>query len=183
MEKINRNFKNRGLRVLRVRKRPRRPCEGFLRFGPWSVRCALGRGGIAAVKREGDGKTPRGRFALLEAYARFDRRPGFRAPLPMRPIRQDQGWCDQVGDRNYNRPVRLPYGASHEKMTRRDRLYDMCVILDYNMTQKLSRGGSAIFFHLAHPDYAATEGCIAISPADMRRFAPYLSRRCVLHIG
>jgi L,D-peptidoglycan transpeptidase YkuD (ErfK/YbiS/YcfS/YnhG family) len=88
------------------------------------------------------------------------RRPPTR--LPLRPIRPDDGWCDAPADRNYNRAVRHPYPASAERLWRADRLYDVVVVLAHNFKPRVRGGGSAIFMHLARPDYASTEGCMAL---------------------
>lgn len=91
-------------------------------------------------------------------------------------------WCDAVGDPNYNRPVRAPFKPSHEKLRRDDGLYDICIVLDWNLTPRKRRCGSAIFFHLARPGYTPTEGCVAIAPQDMRRLLPFLGKNTVLQV-
>jgi L,D-peptidoglycan transpeptidase YkuD (ErfK/YbiS/YcfS/YnhG family) len=63
------------------------------------------------------------------------------------PIRADMGWCDAPADANYNRRVRLPFRAKHEKMLRDDRLYDVCIVLDWNIRPRRRNGGSAIYMH------------------------------------
>ncbi len=94
----------------------------------------------------------------------------------MRASRVKDGWCDAPGNRNYNRLVRLPYRASHERMRRQDGLYDVCIVLDWNIRERRQGRGSAIFLHLARPGYAPTEGCIALSRRDMARLLPHLAR-------
>ena len=116
--------------------------------------------------------TPRGRFGLLHAMIRTDRVPLRTSNLTWQHIAENDGWCDAAGDPNYNRPVTLPYGASHEKLSRDDHLYDVVLVMDHNITSRMGVGGSAIFFHLAHDDYRPTEGCIAISRAHMLRLLP-----------
>ena len=102
------------------------------------------------------------------------RRP--RTPLPVRAIRRHDGWCDASADRNYNRPVRLPYPASAERLWREDALYDVVVVLDYNERPRVRGRGSAIFMHVARPGYAPTEGCIALARAHLLRLLERL--RC-----
>lgn len=145
--------------------------------------CALGKGGMMARKREGDGGTPIGRLRCLSAWLRTDRVKAGGIALPVRAITAQDGWCDQVGDRNYNRPVRRPYPASHEKMKLENRLYDTVIVLDHNITRWMRRGGSAIFFHIARPDYGPTEGCIAIAPEHMAWLAPRIGPETVLVVG
>ncbi len=133
------------------------------------VACALGKSGRRAIKREGDGATPLGRFRLLGVLYRPDkvRRPLTR--LPVRAIRPSWGWCDDSSDRNYNREVMLPYPGSHERLWRDDGLYDLVVVLDYNVRVRKRRAGSAIFMHVARPGYSPTEGCVALAAADLAR--------------
>jgi len=147
------------------------------------MRCALGRGGIGAIKREGDGKTPIGSFRLMRLFARGNNIAASTSLLPRRPISSCMGWCDAVGDRNYNREVALPYPASCETMYRDDHLYDYCIVMDYNISRHLSRGGSAIFFHLAHRDYRATEGCVALARRDMQWLLPRIGPQTRLTVG
>lgn len=136
--------------------------RGLLRLGIPNLPCALGRGGRRASKREGDGATPLGSFRLLGVLYRPDRVGRPRTVLPVHPIRPDDGWCDAPGDRNYNRAVRLPYPASAERLWREDRLYDIVIVTDHNTRPRIRGHGSAIFLHIARPDLAPTEGCIAL---------------------
>lgn len=152
------------------------PCKGILCFGSLSIRCALGRSGIVSVKKEGDGGTPRAVMRCLGGYFRRRRNVVVKTRLPMAAITQDSAWCDAPPDANYNRPVRLPFAASHERMHRNDRLYDFCLVLDWNVRSRKRNAGSAIFLHVAKPGYEPTEGCIAVSARDMARLLPHLSK-------
>ncbi len=165
-----------------VRARPGHASQGILIWAGTAFPCALGRGGIAAIKREGDGATPLGAMRLLHGFFRPGRLPAMRSPLAFRRIGPADGWCDAPADRNYNRPVRLPYPASAETMRRKDRLYDCVVVLDFNIRPRRRGMGSAIFFHIAREGFAPTEGCVAVSPRVMARLLPHLSRRTVLTV-
>ena len=172
-----------GYSAITVRTSPLDRRRGILRLGPLAIPCALGRGGVTSRKREGDGATPLGFHRVLSAHVNRSRWPIVpSAALPLRPVQPNDGWCDAVGDGQYNRPVSLPYHASAETMVREDRLYDAVVVLDYNITRRVQNRGSAIFFHVAKPGYEPTEGCIAVSPADMRRLLPYLYRGRVIRV-
>lgn len=160
--------------VIRVRQLPGQPWLGQLQLGRLAFRCALGASGISPFKREGDGHTPRAVIEVLYGFFRPDSKMNWRTRLPMRPISACAGWCDAPGDRNYNRQVRIPYPASHERMMRDDELYDVCIVLDWNIRQRRRGRGSAIFMHLARPGYLPTEGCIALSRRDMWRLLPHL---------
>ena len=119
-------------------------------------------------KREGDGATPVGRFALRRLLYRRDRLPAAPATaLPAAVIGRDDGWCDDPGDPAYNRPVRLPYPASHERLWREDGLYDLVVVLGHNDDPPVPGLGSAVFLHVARPDYGPTEGCVALARDDL----------------
>ena len=168
--------------TLVVRPHPGRPSQGIVQWAGQTFFCALGRGGVKALKREGDGATPLGTMRLLHGFFRAGRAQAMASPLPFRRIGRADGWCDAPGDRNYNRPVRLPYGASCETMTRPDRLYDCVVVLDYNIRPRRRGMGSAIFLHIAREGFAPTEGCVAVSPRTMARLLPHLSPRTVLTV-
>ena len=162
--------------------RPGHRSQGILRFGSAVFPCALGRGGISARKREGDGATPLGRYRILSGYYRRDHGICPRTRLPMKPITPVLGWCEVPSDRNYNRPVRMPYGASHERMLRDDELYDTCLVLDWNIRPRRRGCGSAIFLHLARPGFMPTQGCIAVSAPVMARLLPLLTTRTVVSV-
>ncbi len=156
--------------------------RGLLVADGLTVPCALGRSGIAGRKREGDGATPRGAWHPVTIFWRADRLGRPATVLPARPLRPDDGWCDDPADRRYNRPVRLPYAGRHERLWRDDRLYDVIVVLDYNLARPLKGAGSAIFLHIAAPGFAPTEGCIAVAPAAMRRLLARMDRRTVIEV-
>lgn len=181
------SFPSRGLsrqvrQTLLVQARPGAPTKGILRLGNLRVPCALGRSGITHNKREGDGGTPVGRFELIEIRYRADRIHRPRTTLPLRASQPLDGWCDAVGDRNYNRPVRMPYPKSAETMWRADNLYDVVVILDWNVSRRSQGRGSAIFFHLARPGFTPTEGCVAVRLPDMRRILQRLRRGAAIEV-
>lgn len=169
------------VRTLTVRARPGKPTHGILQVGATTYACALGRSGITSNKREGDGATPLARMRLLGGYIRRGRFQA-RSDLPLALIRADLGWCEVPEDRNYNRPVRMPYAASHETMMRDDNLYDACIVLDWNIRPRLRGRGSAIFFHLARPGFAPTAGCVAVTHKVMARLLPLLSTQTVLRV-
>ena len=156
--------------------------RGLLAAAGLTVPCALGRSGIAGRKREGDGATPRGLCRPVAVYWRADRlsRPATR--LPTLALAPDDGWCDDPADRRYNRPVRLPYGGRHERLWRSDRLYDVIVVLDYNLAQPRKGAGSAIFLHVAGPGFPPTEGCVAVSPEAMRRLLSRIDAGTVIDV-
>ena len=131
------------------------------------MRCALGRSGVRADKREGDGATPAGTFPLRELWYRPDRVARPPTALDCHALDPDRGWCDDPRDVGYNRLVWAPYPARHERLWREDGLYDLIVPLGYNDAPAVPGLGSAIFLHAAAPDYAPTEGCVAVAREDL----------------
>jgi L,D-peptidoglycan transpeptidase YkuD (ErfK/YbiS/YcfS/YnhG family) len=63
--------------------------------------------------------------------------------------------------------VRLPHEARYEELWRRDALYDLIGVLGWNDRPVQPGRGSAIFLHVARPDYGPTEGCVALAPRDL----------------
>ena len=161
------SIKQARFKQITVRQCSSNKSKGIVIAGARTFPCALGRNGLTHFKREGDGATPIGHYAILNGYFRADRTQRRASGIEFEAIERNHGWCDQPGDRNYNRFVRLPYLGRHEKMWREDHLYDFCLILDQNYSKRMRGLGSAIFFHLASKDYKPTEGCVAIKPADM----------------
>ena len=172
---------------LAVRPAPRLPGDagprGVLRAGQGpALPCALGRGGATHRKREGDGGTPAGTpMRLMRGWYRPDRFARPRCLVPLAPLPRGLGWCDEPGAALYNRPVPLPMRPGHETMWRRDGLYDVVVVLDWNIAPRRAGRGSAIFLHCAKSPEGArglkpTLGCVALRAADMRRLLPRLGR-------
>ena len=168
---------------MRVLARSPAATRGRLNCGGMTAACALGSGGRRARKREGDGATPIGRWRLSEVFYRADRLPRPRTGLPLRALKASDGWCDAVGDRNYNRWVRHPYWASAEKLWRSDSLYDIIVTLDHNARPRIQGLGSAIFMHVAGPRYPATAGCIALARPHLLRLLATARRGSVLIVA
>jgi L,D-peptidoglycan transpeptidase YkuD (ErfK/YbiS/YcfS/YnhG family) len=137
--------------------------QGVLSWRGGSALAACGKAGVAADKREGDHASPAGTFPLLRAFYRPDRLAPPKTALPLAALTPQDGWCDDPVDPNYNRLVALPYPASHEDLWRDDGLYDAIVVIGYNTDPVVPGKGSAIFLHCASPDFAGTEGCIAVA--------------------
>jgi L,D-peptidoglycan transpeptidase YkuD (ErfK/YbiS/YcfS/YnhG family) len=173
----------RRLSHLRVRALAGNRARGWLTAGPLRIACALGPAGIVRIKREGDRGTPAGRFRLLWGYYRPDRRRPPTAGVRLKPMRRDQGWCEDPSSPRYNRPVRLPAADCTDRMWRDDHLYDLTFVLDQNFSRRAKGRGSAIFFHLAREGLPPTAGCVAIRATDMRKLAPRLARDAVMKIG
>jgi L,D-peptidoglycan transpeptidase YkuD (ErfK/YbiS/YcfS/YnhG family) len=163
-------------RAIVVRRAPGRPCQGRVQLGNRVLQAALGRAGLCALKREGDGGTPLGRFPIRQVLYRADRASRPRTSLPVHAIGDADGWCDDPLDRNYNRLIRLPARRSAEGLKRADHVYDLVLVLGYNDRPRVKGKGSAIFVHLAREGYTPTDGCIALSRRDLLALLAELRR-------
>jgi len=181
MEKTRAGAKRAAFTVV-VRPAPGKKTRALVRVGPLTVPAAIGRSGRSILKREGDGATPIADMKLLYGFTRGDHVRFLRTALPMRRIGRDMLWCDQPDNANYNRLVKAPFTPSHEEMRRGDGLYDICLVLDWNIRPRRRHRGSAIFFHLIKPGYEPTAGCVAVSLRDMRRILPVLRKGTVLRV-
>lgn len=155
-------------------------------FGDRVWRCALGPGGVVRDKREEDLATPAGCWPLRRALYRPDRLSAPETVLATAPLKPEDAWCDDPRDPRYNQQVTLPCSAGHERLWRDDALYDVIVILGHNDQPAVAGRGSAIFLHVARPDYGPTEGCVALALPDLlsllRQVAP-TSRVCIEDAG
>ena len=139
-----------------------------------STRAAAGKGGVRAEKREGDGATPAGIFPLLGVFYRPDRLARPITGLTAFPIGKTDAWVDDPEDPQYNRRVTLPYPARCERLWRRDRIYDLLVVIGYNAEPVVPGRGSAIFLHVARPNFSPTLGCLAIERRELLRLVARL---------
>ena len=170
-------------RLLRVSAVSGNRSRGHLRYGHLAVPVALGRSGITANKREGDGSTPRGRFRLLRLWWRADRLPRPATRLPVRPIRDDDAWCEDPNDRRYNRAIKLSPSSQGDRLKRDDHLYDLIIELDHNTRPRVKNFGSAVFIHVARPGFTPTAGCVALQAPALKRLLAALSSRAKIQIG
>ncbi len=181
MEKTRRSRPIKSTTLL-VRPAPGKKSRALIQFGTITVPAAIGRSGRTILKREGDGATPIASMKLLYGFRRGDRPMRLETPLAIRRIRKDMLWCDQPENPNYNRLTKAPFLSSHEEMKRKDGLYDVCLVMDWNITSRIRNRGSAIFFHLIKPGYEPTAGCVAVHPRDMRRLLPFMRKGTIVHV-
>ena len=156
------------LSTLAVRAAPGSRIRGLMTAGPLVFPVALGRGGILANKREGDGGTPRGTFRLKRLWWRPDRDVRPVTALPVRRITAQDAWCEDPDDRRYNQPIRVPVGKPGDRLRRDDQLYDFIIEIDHNTRPRIARRGSAVFLHVARPDLSASAGCVTMPKARLR---------------
>ena len=170
------------VKTILVRPAPGRKTRAIVQVGPLRIPAAIGRSGRTSRKREGDGATPIAAMSLLSGFLRGDRVSAPKTGLPMKRIRPSMLWCDEPKHPSYNRLVSAPFKPSHEEMRRADELYDICLVLDWNVTSRRRNAGSAIFFHLIRPGYEPTAGCIAVARRDMLRILPHFRRGTVVRV-
>lgn len=163
-------------RLVVVRRAPGRRSQGRMLLAHGVRPAALGRSGIGALKREGDGATPLGRFPIRLVLYRADRVQRPVTYLPVRAIRAADAWCEEPRDPNYNRLVGLSPRSNADRLKRDDHLYDLVLVLGHNDRPRVRGKGSAIFVHLSRPGYAPTAGCIALSLHDFGRLMAELRR-------
>jgi L,D-peptidoglycan transpeptidase YkuD (ErfK/YbiS/YcfS/YnhG family) len=170
------------LGAIRVRAAAGTRTRGWLTAGLLTWPVALGRGGILANKREGDGGTPRGIFRPIQLWWRPDRGTCPVTLLPVRRITPADAWCEDPSDRSYNQPIRVPPGRAGDRLRREDHLYDFIIEIDHNTRPRVAGRGSAVFLHLAQPGLAPTAGCVAMPRARLLQLLKKISRRTRIEI-
>jgi len=173
----------RPLAAIRIRAAAGDQKRGWLTGGGQIIPVALGRGGIKANKREGDGGTPKGIFRPQRLWWRADRHPKPPTFLPVRAIRPEDAWCEDPASRHYNRPIRLDHASGGDRLTRDDRLYDFIVEIDHNNTPRVAGRGSAVFLHLARDNFGPTAGCVSMTKSAMLHLLARLGPETRIVIG
>jgi L,D-peptidoglycan transpeptidase YkuD (ErfK/YbiS/YcfS/YnhG family) len=156
---------------------------GHLHYKNLKFRCALGKAGIKRKRKEGDNITPKGIFKLLKLYYRADRIKKIDTELKKIKIKKNMGWCDDPKSRNYNKQIKLPSKFSHEKLYRKDSLYDLFLVLDYNTNPVIKNKGSAIFLHITKGSYKKTKGCIALKRGDLIQLVSEIRKNTKIKIN
>jgi L,D-peptidoglycan transpeptidase YkuD (ErfK/YbiS/YcfS/YnhG family) len=175
--------RDRPLSSVMIRPAAGNPRRGWLTAGGRTIPVALGRGGIRANKREGDGGTPKGTFHPRKLWWRADRHPQPRTFLPVRAIAAEDAWCENPNDRHYNRPVRLKRDRGGDRLRREDHLYDFIVQIDHNTRPRIAGRGSAVFLHLARDNFAPTAGCVSMTKSAMLHLLQRLGPGTRIEIG
>jgi L,D-peptidoglycan transpeptidase YkuD (ErfK/YbiS/YcfS/YnhG family) len=141
--------------------------SGYLEYKNLKFRCALGKAGIKKKKKEGDNITPEGTFKIIRVYYRRDKIKNISTLIKKKEIKKKIGWCDDPVSSFYNKEIKLPSKFSHEKLYRKDNLYDLILVLNYNINPIIKNKGSAIFIHITRKNYEPTAGCIALKKRDL----------------
>ena len=157
--------------------------SGYLKYKNFKFRCALGKGGIKQKEREGDFITPKGKFKLIKIYYRSDRIKKINSTLKTIKIKKNMGWCDDVSSNYYNKQIKINKKIGHEKLHREDNVYDIIVVLNYNLNPIIKGKGSAIFLHVAKKNYNKTQGCIALEKNELLSLVSKIKKNTQIRIG
>ena len=157
--------------------------SGYLKYKNYKFKCALGKSGIREKIKEGDKITPKGTFNVIKIYYRGDRVKKLSSKFKLIKITKKIGWCDDPKSKKYNQPIKLPTKYSHEVLHRRDNIYDLILVLNYNMKPTFKNKGSAIFIHVAKKNYKRTAGCIALKKIDLINLVKEIERNTKVHIN
>jgi L,D-peptidoglycan transpeptidase YkuD (ErfK/YbiS/YcfS/YnhG family) len=169
--------------LVRIRAAAGDPSRGWLTADGQTIPVALGRGGIKANKREGDGGTPKGTFRPRRLWWRADRHPRPSTFLPVRAIGPEDAWCEDPHHRHYNQPVRRGSKDGGDRLRRDDHLYDFIIEIDHNTAPRIAGRGSAVFLHLARTDFSPTAGCVSMTKGAMLRLLKRLGPETRIVIG
>ena len=150
--------------------------SGYLKYKDIKFKCALGKSGIRKKRTEGDNITPKGTFKIIKIYYRKDKITKINSAFKLIEIKKNMGWCDDPESKKYNQLINLPSKYRHEKLFRNDRIYDLILVLDYNMNPVIKNRGSAIFIHIAKNNYNKTKGCIALKKKDLIEIVSKIKR-------
>jgi L,D-peptidoglycan transpeptidase YkuD (ErfK/YbiS/YcfS/YnhG family) len=157
--------------------------SGYLNYKNFKFQCALGRNGIGQKKKEGDLVTPEGKYKLIKIYYRPDRIRKINSPLKKIKIKKNMGWCDDINSKYYNKQIKINKKISHEKLYRKDNVYDILVVLNYNLNPIIKGKGSAIFMHIAKKNYSKTQGCIALKKSELLNLVSKIKKNTQIKIG
>ncbi len=150
--------------------------SGYLKYNDHKFKCALGKSGIGNKKIEGDNITPKGTFNVIKIYYRKDRLKKLSSKFTLTQITKNMGWCDDPKSKKYNQLIKLPTQYSHEILYRKENIYDLILVLNYNMKPTIKSKGSAIFIHIAKKNYKKTAGCIALKKVDLINLVKEIKR-------
>ena len=156
--------------------------SGYLEYKNLKFRCALGKAGIKNKKKEGDNITPEGTFKIIKVYYRPDKIKNIAISIKKKKIKKNIGWCDDPVSNSYNKEIKLPSRFSHEKLYRKDNLYDLILVLNYNTNPIIKNKGSAIFIHIAKKKYEPTAGCIALKKKDLVELLKKIKKKTKIKI-
>ena len=154
----------------------------YLTYNKYKAKCALGKRGIGYKREEGDLITPKGKYKIKFILYRKDRVKKIQSKIKKIIIKKNMGWCDDPNSRKYNQLVKLPTNYSSEKLYRRENIYDIILVLNYNMSPIIKNKGSAIFIHVSKKNYKKTEGCVALKKIHLLKILEELKNNTKVKI-
>tara|TARA_B100001059_G_C17394000_1_gene360495 strand:+ start:11 stop:505 length:495 start_codon:yes stop_codon:yes gene_type:complete len=157
--------------------------KNYLTFKGNRFQCAIGRSGFSKNKKEGDGFTPIGTFYIENIYYRCDKIKNLDTKINKIIIHESDGWCDDPSQKEYNQLIQFPFNFSAEKLYRKDSLYNIVCVLNYNTCPIIPELGSAIFIHVAKDDYKPTEGCVALKQEDLTYLLGFIDNQTKIILG
>ena len=134
----------------------------YLSFNDYKAKCAVGKRGIGHKKKEGDLITPSGKYKIKYILYRKDRVKKINTKIKKIVIKKNMGWNNDPTSKQYNKLITLPSAYNYEKLYKKENIYDIILVLNYNMKPIIKNKGSAIFIHVARNNYKKTEGCVAL---------------------
>ena len=140
--------------------------KNYLTYNKLKIKCAIGKKGIGYKRKEGDLITPSGQFGIKYILYRKDR-VKVTTKLKKKIIKKNMGWCDDPRSNQYNKLVKLPFVHGYEKLFKKENIYDIILVLNYNMNPVKKNKGSAIFIHVARNNFRKTEGCVSIKKINL----------------
>tara|TARA_Y100001958_G_C21227975_1_gene553444 strand:- start:1006 stop:1497 length:492 start_codon:yes stop_codon:yes gene_type:complete len=154
----------------------------ILTYGDYKVKCAIGKRGIGLKKREGDLITPKGTFKIKEIFYRKDRVKNLSTKLIKKTIKKNMGWCDDPNSKKYNQLIKYPFKFNSEKLYRSDNIYDIVIVLNFNINPIKKNKGSAIFMHVSKKKFSPTKGCVALKKNELRKMIKFLTKSTKIKI-
>ncbi len=152
-----------------------------LTFNNYRAKCSIGKRGIGLKKKEGDLITPIGRYKIKYILYRKDR-VKIKSKIKKIIIKKNMGWCDDPCSKQYNKLISLPFLYRYEKLYKKENVYDIIIVLNYNMNPIIKNKGSAIFIHVAKRNYKKTEGCVAVKKTHLLKITKYLKKNTTVLI-
>lgn len=157
--------------------------KNYIKFKDYKAKCAIGQRGINIKKEEGDLITPKGIFKIKDIFYRKDKLTSLKTKFKKKIIKKNMGWCDDPKSKKYNQLIRYPFKYSSEKLYRSDNMYDIIVVLNFNMDPIRKNRGSAIFLHVAKNNFSKTKGCIALKKIDLKKLVAKINKKTVIRIS
>jgi L,D-peptidoglycan transpeptidase YkuD (ErfK/YbiS/YcfS/YnhG family) len=157
--------------------------SGYLKYKDLKFRCSLGKAGIGKKEKEGDKITPKGTYKIVKIYYRNDRVKKIFSDFKLFKIKKNMGWCDDPKSKKYNRLVKLPSKYAYEELHRKDNIYDLVLVLNYNMKPIIKNKGSAIFIHIANKNYKKTAGCIGLNKSHLINIIKKIKKNTKVNIN